>query len=66
MIEYVDLTYGEGVLARFQERTKIVHSIRQTLKARDFCEIEGPTLPPCRSTRRPGKPLPVENRRQIR
>lgn len=43
-MRYVDLTYGDGVLARFQDRTKIVQSIRQTLNSRGFCEIEGPTL----------------------
>lgn len=43
-MRYLDLTYGEGVLARFLERTKIVRSIRQTLAGDDFCEIEGPTL----------------------
>lgn len=41
---YVDLAYNEGVLDRFLQRTKIVHSIRQTLADADFCEIEGPTL----------------------
>ena len=43
-MRYVDLTYGEGVLARFLDRTKIVHSIRQTLAKQGFAEIEGPTL----------------------
>jgi len=41
---YVDLAYNEGVLERFRHRTEIVRSIRQTLCAQDFCEIEGPTL----------------------
>ena len=43
-MRYLDLTYGEGVLPRFLNRTKIVHSIRQTLNQRQFCEVEGPTL----------------------
>ncbi|MCA9184186.1 MAG: lysine--tRNA ligase [Planctomycetales bacterium] len=43
-MRYLDLTYGEGVLERFLDRTRIVQSIRQTLSEQDFCEIEGPTL----------------------
>jgi lysyl-tRNA synthetase class 2 len=43
-MRYLDLTYSEGVLQRFLNRTKIVHSIRQTLARDGFCEIEGPTL----------------------
>lgn len=43
-MRYLDLTYTEGVLPRFLNRTKIVHSIRQTLAGEGFCEIEGPTL----------------------
>lgn len=43
-MRYVDLNYTEGVLPRFLNRTKIVHSIRQTLAREGFCEIEGPTL----------------------
>lgn len=43
-MRYLDLTYTEGVLPRFLNRTKIVHSIRQTLACEGFCEIEGPTL----------------------
>ena len=43
-MRYLDLTYTEGVLPRFLNRTKIVHSIRQTLAREGFCEIEGPTL----------------------
>ena len=43
-MRYVDLTYGDGVLPRFLNRTKIVHSIRQTLAKQGFAEIEGPTL----------------------
>ena len=43
-MRYLDLTYGEGVVERFKNRTKVVQSIRNTLNARQFCEIEGPTL----------------------
>lgn len=41
---YLDLTYNEGAMSTFLARTKIVHSIRQTLASRGYCEIEGPTL----------------------
>ncbi len=41
---YVDLAYNEGSLDRFVTRTKIVQSIRRTLDAHGFCEIEGPTF----------------------
>jgi lysyl-tRNA synthetase class 2 len=43
-MRYLDLTYGEGVLERFRSRTRVVQAIRDTLNARGFCEIEGPTL----------------------
>jgi len=43
-MRYLDLAYGEGVLDRFVRRTRIVQSIRDTLAAEGFCEIEGPTL----------------------
>jgi lysyl-tRNA synthetase class 2 len=43
-MRYVDLTYGDGVLPRFVNRTKIVQSIRHTLTQDRFLEIEGPTL----------------------
>lgn len=43
-MRYLDLTYTDGVLPRFLNRTRIVHSIRQTLAGEGFCEIEGPTL----------------------
>lgn len=43
-MRYLDLTYSEGVLPKFLNRTKIVHSIRQTLSRDRFVEIEGPTL----------------------
>ncbi|QEG34903.1 lysine--tRNA ligase [Bythopirellula goksoeyrii] len=41
---YLDLTYTEGVLDRFLNRTKIVRSIRDTLNGQGFVEVEGPTL----------------------
>lgn len=41
---YLDLTYTEGVLERFLNRTKIVRSIRETLSSQGFVEVEGPTL----------------------
>src|SRR3954468_6184061 len=41
---YLDLTYGEGVMPRFLNRTKIIRSIRETLAERGFIEVEGPTL----------------------
>ncbi len=41
---YLDLTYNEGVMDTFLKRTKIVQSIRETLRKRGYCEIEGPTL----------------------
>jgi lysyl-tRNA synthetase class 2 len=41
---YLDLIHSEGVLPRFLNRTKIVRSIRSTLAAQDFVEVEGPTL----------------------
>jgi lysyl-tRNA synthetase class 2 len=43
-LRYLDLTYGEGVMQRFLNRTKIVRSIRETLASRDYVEVEGPTL----------------------
>ena len=43
-MRYLDMTYGEGVLDRFVERTKIVRSIRSTLDRKGFHEVEGPTL----------------------
>jgi lysyl-tRNA synthetase class 2 len=43
-MRYIDLAYGEGVMQRFLNRTKIVRSIRDTLNARGFVEVETPTL----------------------
>jgi lysyl-tRNA synthetase class 2 len=41
---YLDLTYTEGSLDRFLNRTRIVAAIRKTLGDRGFVEVEGPTL----------------------
>ncbi len=43
-MRYMDLAYTEGVLPRFLARTKIVASIRATLAAQGYVEVEGPTL----------------------
>jgi lysyl-tRNA synthetase class 2 len=43
-LRFLDLTYGEGVMQRFLNRTKIVRSIRETLNRRGYVEVEGPTL----------------------
>jgi lysyl-tRNA synthetase, class II len=43
-LRYLDLTYGEGVMQRFLNRTKIIRSIRDTLNSRGYVEVEGPTL----------------------
>ncbi|MGE4102274.1 MAG: lysine--tRNA ligase [Pirellulales bacterium] len=43
-MRYLDLIHGDGVLERFLNRTKIVNSIRATLAADRFVEVEGPTL----------------------
>jgi lysyl-tRNA synthetase, class II len=43
-MRYLDLAYTDGALDRFRNRTKVVQSVRSTLNARGFCEIEGPTL----------------------
>jgi len=43
-MRYLDLVYNEGVLERFLRRTRIVQSIRSTLAAEGFVEVEGPTL----------------------
>lgn len=43
-MRYLDLTYGDGVMATFLNRTRIVRSIRETLHNRGFVEVEGPTL----------------------
>ena len=41
---YLDLIHTDGVLETFLRRSKIVQSIRNTLAARGFVEVEGPTL----------------------
>ncbi|MAT70927.1 MAG: lysine--tRNA ligase [Planctomycetaceae bacterium] len=41
---YLDLTYTDGVMPRFLDRTRIVASIRRTLAEQGFVEVEGPTL----------------------
>ncbi|MFV2069915.1 MAG: lysine--tRNA ligase, partial [Pirellulales bacterium] len=41
---YLDLIHTPGVLPRFLDRTRIVRSIRETLAAQNFVEVEGPTL----------------------
>ena len=43
-MRYLDLTYTDGVMDTFVDRTKIVRSIRDTLTKNDYLEIEGPTL----------------------
>ena len=43
-MRYLDLAYGDGVMSTFLNRSKIVRSIRDTLTARGFVEVEGPTL----------------------
>jgi len=41
---YLDLIYNEGVLARMLKRTRIIDSVRQTLRRRGFVEAETPVL----------------------
>lgn len=43
-MRYLDLTYTDGVMDTFVDRTKIVRSVRETLTQNDYLEIEGPTL----------------------
>ena len=43
-MRYLDLVHSEGVLERFLRRTEIVQSIRDTLAAEGYVEVEGPTL----------------------
>ncbi|GHT26722.1 lysine--tRNA ligase [Planctomycetales bacterium] len=45
-LRYLDLIHTDGVLERMLKRTKIVHSVRQTLAGEGFVEVEGPTLHP--------------------
>jgi lysyl-tRNA synthetase class 2 len=41
---YIDLIYSEGVLPRMLKRTKIIESIRDTLRAHHYLEVETPVL----------------------
>ncbi len=41
---YKDLIYGEGVMERMLKRSQIIDSVRQTLKAERFNEVETPVL----------------------
>ena len=41
---YIDLIYNDGVLDRMLRRTRIIGSIRQTLAAEGFVEVETPVL----------------------
>jgi lysyl-tRNA synthetase, class II len=41
---YIDLIYSEGVLERMLKRTKILESIRDTLRAHNYLEVETPVL----------------------
>lgn len=41
---YVDLIYGDGVLERMLKRSSIIDSVRQTLRAEKFHEVETPVL----------------------
>ena len=43
-MRYLDLIHTEGSLERALRRTKIVQSVRNTLAADRFVEVEGPTL----------------------
>ncbi|HBT77004.1 MAG TPA: lysine--tRNA ligase [Planctomycetaceae bacterium] len=43
-LRYMDLVHTDGVLERMLNRTKIVHSVRNTLACEGFVEVEGPTL----------------------
>ena len=40
----IDLIYNEGVLERMLKRTKIIDSVRQTLRSQRFAEVETPML----------------------
>ncbi len=40
----IDLIYNEGVLERMLKRTRIIDSVRATLRARNFLEVETPVL----------------------
>ena len=41
---YIDLIYNEGVLERMLKRTEIISTVRSTLRAHQFVEVETPVL----------------------
>jgi len=41
---YIDLIYNEGVIDKMLNRSKIIDSIRQTLREQNFHEVETPVL----------------------
>jgi lysyl-tRNA synthetase class 2 len=41
---YVDLIYNDGVLKKMLSRSRIIDSVRQTLRGRGFAEVETPVL----------------------
>jgi len=41
---YIDLIYNEGVTERMLNRTRIIDSVRQTLRGENFHEVETPML----------------------
>lgn len=41
---YIDLIYNEGVLDKMLNRSKIIDSVRQTLREENFHEVETPVL----------------------
>jgi len=43
-MRYLDLIHGEGVRDRFVARSRIVEAVRRVLAARNYLEVEGPTL----------------------
>ncbi len=43
-MRYLDLIHGEGVRDRFIARSRIVEAVRRVLAARNYLEVEGPTL----------------------
>ncbi|QEF99223.1 Lysine--tRNA ligase [Stieleria maiorica] len=43
-MRYADLAFNDGTMETFLNRTRIIKSVRATLDADGFCEVEGPTL----------------------
>ncbi|MCC9601763.1 lysine--tRNA ligase [Stieleria sp. JC731] len=43
-MRYADLAFNDGTMETFVSRTKIIKSVRNTLDADQYCEVEGPTL----------------------